>query len=500
MNKRHFIILVVYILATYVAVSQNCTVPDPPVLTTVSVQPGIGKTDFTWTLSPSTGIAAYIVYTYKNGDGTAIDTLWDPSATSYSVPSTDTRYYSVSYVLASYRLPGIPGTVGCPSPLSNVLSTIFANADIDTCNSKIMISWNSYLPVPKKVTGYTVLVSVNGNIFTEAETVGAEKNSYTINDFSINSDYCFIIRANLEGGYSSTSNKTCLSTDMVRPPDWINADYASVNSDNKISLSFTIDPASEINRFILERKKGFSGSFQVVAQPVPVNGSVLYTDARADVDTIYFYRLLAVNSCNIPVTVSNIASNLVLSLEKAGNDIKLTWNSYRTWAGINSGYGVFVNTGNGYAERAPVNFSDTVFILKYKEIMYEISGNKVCFYISATENSNPHGIVSGHSLSSTVCTEPTELITVPNVFTPGSGSVNAFFKPVLSFTPKSYHLIVSNRQGKVLFETSDFNESWDGSGNSKPEPQGIFLWFLKVTTPSGKSVSRTGTVTIINKR
>jgi len=49
--------------------------PLPPVLTSVSVQPETGNTIFTWTLSPSTGIAAYILYSYKNGDGMPIDTI-----------------------------------------------------------------------------------------------------------------------------------------------------------------------------------------------------------------------------------------------------------------------------------------------------------------------------------------------------------------------------------------------------------------------------------------
>ena len=492
-------ILVIAGFWTYSAFSQNCQVPEPPVLTTVSVQPGNGNTNFTWTLSPSSGIAAYIFYTYKNGDGVAIDTLWNPTATSNSVPNTATKYFSVSYVIASYRLPAIAGTVGCPSPLSNALNTIFASASIDTCKDKIMISWNSYSSIPKKVTGYSILVSVNGSSFIENGTVSPDINSYSLSDYLINSDYCFIIRANLEGGFYSTSNNSCLSTKMVKTPDWINADYATINSDNKISLSFTIDPSTQIKHFSLERKKGASGSFREIAQPVPVGGSVLFTDPQADIDSVYFYRLSALNNCNIPVTISNLASNMVLNLEQPENDIKLSWNSYRKWEGTNSGYRIFINTGSGFEEGALVNSADTVFTLKYKDIMYEISGDKVCFYISASEVSNPHGIISGHSVSSAICTEPTERITVPNVFTPNSGTVNALFRPILSFTPKNYHLIICDRQSRVLFETNDFNESWDGSGNGE-QSQGIFLWFLKLTTPSGKNISKTGTVTIISKR
>jgi gliding motility-associated-like protein len=131
--------------------------------------------------------------------------------------------------------------------------------------------------------------------------------------------------------------------------------------------------------------------------------------------------------------------------------------------------------------------------------MYEVSGNEVCFYINASETSNPHGI-SGESISSKTCTAPTEIITVPNVFTPNNDLHNDRFRPVLSFTPPEYHLIISDRQSNVLFETKDYLAEWDGSQNGNPQPQGVYLWFLKLTTPSGKNITRTGTITIIRSR
>ena len=118
-----YLILIIFWFNAYNAFSQTgCTVPLPPVLTTVSVQPETGKTDLIWSLSPSSDIAAYIVYTYKAPDGLPLDTIWNPSATSYTVSSTGTKYFSISYVVTAYRLSGVPGENGCTSPLSNVLN------------------------------------------------------------------------------------------------------------------------------------------------------------------------------------------------------------------------------------------------------------------------------------------------------------------------------------------------------------------------------------------
>jgi gliding motility-associated-like protein len=282
---------------------------------------------------------------------------------------------------------------------------------------------------------------------------------------------------------------------MQRPPDWINADQTTVTSDGNVEVSFTIDPLSELKHFSLSNKTGI-GIFREIARPVSATGTVSYTDSNAETDSINYYRLSAINSCDLPVAVSNVASNIVLASEISENDIILSWNSYKSWLGNNSGYRLYVNTGSGYQERAFISSSDTVYRLDYKEIMYEVKADIVCFYVTAAEDSNPHGI-AGLSVSSEVCLAPIENITVPNVFTPNNDLNNDLFKPVLSFTPRDYHLIISDRHGVMLFETRDFLEEWDGTKNGTPQNEGVCLWFLKVTTPSGKAVSKTGTVTII---
>jgi gliding motility-associated-like protein len=285
---------------------------------------------------------------------------------------------------------------------------------------------------------------------------------------------------------------------MQRPPQWINADQASINQEDKIALSFTIDPLSEIRQFSLERKAGTADIFKEISKPVSVSGSVHYVDNQAKTDSIYYYRLSAVNSCSLTVLESNLASNMVLISETSGNNIILSWNPYRKWLGTIASYRLFINTGTGFEEKEVISSGDSVFVQAYQQIMYDVSGNKVCFYLSATEKSNPYGI-TGESISSQTCILPAEIITVPNVFTPNNDAQNDLFRPVLSFTPLVYHLTISNRQGTLLFETRDWLESWNGSQNGDPQPQGVYLWFLKLTTPTGKVISRTGTVTIIKK-
>jgi gliding motility-associated-like protein len=492
---KFYTIIILLSLSSVITYAQINCITDPPLspqLTLVTVQPETGNTIIYWTSSPSANIAAYIIYSYKNGDGLALDTVRDPSQTSYTLASTASKYLSVSYVVAAMRLPR------CTSILSNNLSTIFSEVSIDTCNNKLNLKWNEYSDKPKKVVGYKIMVSVNGEAFAEKFTAPAGSTSYSFSGFSTNSAYCFIVRAVLEDGSESSSNKTCISTKMQRPPSWINADYATVDQDNKISLSFTIDPASEINHFLLEKKTEPENVFRQVAQPVSVNDKVAFTDNDGDIKKINYYRLSAINNCGIPIISSNISSNIVLSSELVDDAVVLSWNKYREWLGIVSSYILFVDTGNGFEEQTSVQQGDTVFRLNYKDIMYNVSGDMVCFQIKASEGSNPNGI-NGQSISAAACVTPPEVITVPNLFTPDNDLLNDYFKPVLSFTPKDYHLVISDRKRNILFETNDYLKEWDGVSGGKPQPQGVYLWYLNVTTPSGRNISKTGTITIFIK-
>ena len=494
-KSRLNITMILLSLCSFSAYSQvTCTVPLPPVLNLVSVVPETGYTEFNWTISPSSDVAAYLIYVYHNENGIPrgdiLDTIWNPAATNYNYTSAISKYYSVSYVIAALRLPN------CTSPFSNVISTIFAEASIDTCNKKILVTWNSYPSVPKKVSDYSILVSVNGGNLFEAGKASSDKKSFTLNDFASDAVYCFVVRANLEGGAFSTSNKACLSTKMQRPPDWINADFATVGKDNNIILSFSVDPLSEISTFRLERRTENENDFSTISQFNSDKRLIGLTDKTADPFKRNFYRLLAINNCGNPVVSSNLSGNIVPELEKNGNMIKLAWNPYKLWLGEVSGYKVYVNTGNGFHEESLIPPNDTNYIMNFSSVMYDITGNNICFYVSASETDNPHSI-TGQTSSIALCTEIIENITVPNTFTPNNDLINDLFRPVLSFTPVDYHLVITDRRNNILFESRDHMAQWDGKNNGSSLPDGVYLWFLKLKTPSGKQITRSGTITII---
>ena len=461
-----------------------------PVLTLVSVQPETGFTELSWAYIPSSYVAGFRMLYYINDAGFRFKTLWDPNTLSYIDSSRIPLSRSVSYQIEAIDI------AANPSQLSNILNTMFSEVSIDSCNKRINVKWNFYSSSPKKVTDYSILVSVADGSYSEAGRVTSDKNSFALINFINDAAYCFIIKANLEDGTFSTSNKACLTTKMQRPPDWINADYATVNEKSNINLSFSIDPHSEINSFSLERKTENETDFSLITTIESGNGSIIYTDTKADPLKINYYRLLAVNNCGNPVVSSNLSCNIVPEITADGKTINLTWNAYKFWFGEVIGYKIYINTGDGFHEESLIQPADTSYTLNYSSVMYDLTDKNLCFYISASETNNPYGI-TGVTESAHVCTETIENITVPNTFTPNNDQKNDFFKPILSFTPADYHLVITDRHNNILFESRDYMAEWNGKNNGRFLADGVYLWFLKIKTPSGKMITKSGTVTII---
>jgi gliding motility-associated-like protein len=67
------------------------------------------------------------------------------------------------------------------------------------------------------------------------------------------------------------------------------------------------------------------------------------------------------------------------------------------------------------------------------------------------------------------------LFYIPNAFVPNNDGLNDVFKPVVSNT-SSYNIKIFNRWGKLIFETIDTNEGWDGKYKGTPSEVGFYVY------------------------
>lgn len=67
---------------------------------------------------------------------------------------------------------------------------------------------------------------------------------------------------------------------------------------------------------------------------------------------------------------------------------------------------------------------------------------------------------------------------LPNAFSPNGDGVNDAFGPKMECVPAQYVLNIFNRYGQLIFETKDYNKTWDGTMNGKPLPVGTYYYVL----------------------
>jgi gliding motility-associated-like protein len=93
---------------------------------------------------------------------------------------------------------------------------------------------------------------------------------------------------------------------------------------------------------------------------------------------------------------------------------------------------------------------------------------------------------------------PDILVYIPNAFSPdGSGPLtNDRFRVVASGF-KTYEMIIFNRWGEKLFESTDITEGWDGNYQGQPCQQDVYAYLAKFTNFKGEEFVYDGTITLI---
>jgi gliding motility-associated-like protein len=92
-------------------------------------------------------------------------------------------------------------------------------------------------------------------------------------------------------------------------------------------------------------------------------------------------------------------------------------------------------------------------------------------------------------------------LNIPNAFTPNQGDeINRYFMPknddMAGVT--SYNLVIFNRWGEPVFETSNLeSRGWDGKLGGKDQPMGVYIYRIKATFKNGVVQTYNGNVTLL---
>lgn len=502
--------LLLFIHISTILLSQ---LPETPIITNVTVNHNTEKAEINWTVNSVANINGFIIKR-KIVDGTGVvlgtyntvATMSNNSTFFYEDVSTDYNttskpYQRIEYYSVIAYKEANPGILTF-SNLSEVQNTIFLTSDFDLCLKKNNLNWNSYQGW--NVNEYQVYWKTD--VMTNFELlISTTDTSYNHQLTDTNQNYKYYIRAVGSSGVFSESNISTANSNSSTLIDYINANYATVTTDNQIEISFTNSPNNSANIYKLVRSISPTDIFDTIADFDGNQLNILFSDNSVPTSQ-YFYKLVAKDNCNVIIGESNIASNIVLSSEINNSQTRannLTWNSYYQWLGNTDQYKIFSSfEDEEFVELTTLPNSEISYLHDITDYIFDIykgtiPHGKFCYYVESNEINNPFSI-NGLSKSNISCIIQEPIIFFPTAFNPNSSiSENAIFKPKLTFI-NNYLFIIYSDWGNKLFETTDPAEGWTGktsSGNLLM--RGTYIYYVRVIDESGKVSTKTGYVNLM---
>lgn len=85
---------------------------------------------------------------------------------------------------------------------------------------------------------------------------------------------------------------------------------------------------------------------------------------------------------------------------------------------------------------------------------------------------------------------------IPNVFSPNNDGQNDY-ECVMGACVKAAYIIIYDRWGTKIFETTDHIQCWDGKYKGKEMDSGVYLYNANITFISGETINQKGNLTLI---
>lgn len=88
-------------------------------------------------------------------------------------------------------------------------------------------------------------------------------------------------------------------------------------------------------------------------------------------------------------------------------------------------------------------------------------------------------------------------IAVPSAFSPNGDGLNDYLYPLNAYKATNLSFTIFNRQGRLVYHTTNWLAKWDGRVNGEPQSAGVYVWVLNYLDADKKPVSLKGTVVLL---
>lgn len=478
---------------------EDNTPPKTPFLDSITVDNVARQVNLGWKPSSSLDTYGYMIFYWVNATSSLIvrDTVIGRNNTFYAETLSTIDPYIGS---EQFTVTSIDSCRNTPAS-ANAQKTIHLKVIPNNCENTVTLNWTPYINWDD-IEQYEVMVSVNGNPFQTVLTLPPSDTTYTHQKTDQLAIYCYKIRVvNTRRTRSSTSNIKCSIANSLIIPAQQYFKQITVE-DNKsirvVSLTDTSLPASQYALYrSLER---FDNFYEVTRVPFENKPIIELNDYEVSVDqTSYFYRIGILDTCGSVIFISRPSNSMLLqgSMEDDSLRVSLNWTPYNSWDSVGSGVGQYVIYRIADGNRVAVDSVDR-FSTSYQYVLNDDVqlGSTFCFEIEARENEGNKYDMQDSALSNQVCFTRNLNVYVPNAFRPQG--INNVFYPVISFGDVSnYRMIIYDRWGGQIFETTDIYNGWDGTIDGSDAGFGAYVYFIQVSNFTGATYTKQGTFVLL---
>ena len=460
-----------------------------PVLDSVSVN-AAGLATLGWQSSASSGAVRYVIYKFISGIWTPIDTVNGGNSTAYTYTSSNASSGSETFCIAAID--------SCKNItiLGQGQTTMFLSTAYDLCSRTANLSWSAYGNLPLGVLTYQIYCSINGGTFNVIGT----SNSTTFLHPNLNpgNTYCYFIRVkNGNQTITASSNRKCLLAKAPSGPAYVYIKSVSVNVSNQVEVTYTIDNTKVYKGAIIFKSvDGGSIYKQIAYQPYIAAPSITYIDTEVKpTEKNYYYKIQLSDSCGNPGVYSDSSKTILLHVSNDNTTIfynTLTWDDYSMWSGNVNSYNIY-RAVNGVFDPVPITnvfFGIRSYIDNVENFVKD--QGKFSYYVQAVEGSgNVHGFKD--SARSNIAEAYVEVhVFVPNAFCPNG--LNNTWLPIAQYVEKTdYKVMVFNRWGTKVFETTSDTEAWNGSNTTDD----VYVYIIEYKNARGEYIQLKGHLNLV---
>lgn len=366
--------------------------------------------------------------------------------------------------------------------------------------------WGDSTGNPPHFYKYNIYRAVNSGPFELLDSI-YDKSMRTYTDpntpqYSVNNYRYFMRSVNIceKEGLSSDTLGTFEQLKYI--PDQQKLITATVHDKNKVLITWPKTYEKDFARYMIYKTEASSNNYQLINTYTKISDTV-YIDTDVDIDNYsYCYHVIMKDTCDNYGPKGLEACTILLKGSSLPYIHKLNWTAYSFWESGTANYEI-VRLGNASPEEKSMlaNPEETSFIDDNLDVRsgiasYRVVANQQADPVSFTGSPR---MVSGNaqSLSNTIELLQKPVVYIPNAFTPNGDAVNEFWN-IRDLYVKDYNLVVYNKWGQLIYESTSKDDKWTGASNSGDiAPSDVYIYRLIYT---GYDESRTvmqGNVSII---